>query len=306
MGSAVERAVASIFIICLGYALKRAGVFRKEDADTVAKICLNITLPAAIITGFGSYTRDFSLFAIIVIGALCNAVILAASWFLSAHASRRDRIFQLFALPGYQIGTFTLPYIGGALGPYGILVTCMFDMGNALFACGGTYAIVSAIPSVGGGERLSGRELLKRVFSTVPFIIYIIAIIWVSLIGGVPGWLLSLASPIGAANSFAAMFMIGLMIEIKKESSELRTVLFTLAARYAVSAALALVFYFYTPFSLVTRQTLALVAFSPISALCPIFTEKCGGDTGMAGFAGSLSIVVSVVAMTICMIAMGI
>ena len=43
----------------------------------------------------------------------------------------------MFALPGYQIGTFTLPYIGGALGPYGILVTCMFDMGNALFACGG-------------------------------------------------------------------------------------------------------------------------------------------------------------------------
>lgn len=100
--------------------------------------------------------------------------------------------------------------------------------------------------------------------------------------------------------------MIGLMIEIKTKGAELWTVFSTLAVRYAASAALALLFYFYTPFPLVTRQILALVVFSPVSALCPIFTEKCGGDTGMAGFAGSISIVISVIAMTACMAVMGI
>lgn len=305
MGTPLERAAASVFMILLGYALKRAGFFSKSDADTVAKLCLNITLPAAIITGFGSYKQDFSLFAVIALGAVCNAVVLGVSWFMSVRSTRRDKIFHMFALPGYQIGTFTLPYIGGALGPYGILVTCMFDMGNSLFACGGTYAIVSSLPSV-GGSKPSMRELVRRVFSTVPFVVYVISIIWVTLIGAVPGWIAKIAAPIGAANVFTAMFMIGLMIEIETKGAELRTVFSTLAVRYAASAALALLFYFYTPFPLVTRQALAIVAFSPVSALCPIFTEKCGGDTGMAGFAGSISIVISVIAMTACMAVMGI
>ena len=176
-------------------------------------------------------------------------------------------------------------YIGGALGPYGILVTCMFDMGNALFACGGTYALVSAMPSLGSEARPTMKEFVKRVFSTVPFVVYIVALVWVTFISGVPRCIVALAEPIGAANSFAAMFMIGLMIEIKTKGAELWTVFSTLAVRYAASAALALLFYFYTPFPLITRQILALVVFSPVSALCPIFTEKCGGDTGMAGFA---------------------
>lgn len=306
MGTPLERAAASVFIILMGYAMKRAGFFSKSDADAVAKICLNITLPAAIITGFGSYTRDFSLFAVIALGAVCNAVVLAVSWFLSVRSPRNEKIFHMLAMPGYQIGTFTLPYIGSALGPYGILVTCMFDMGNSLFACGGTYAIVSSLPSIGNAGRPSARELLRRVFSTVPFVVYLVSIIWVTVIGAVPGWIVTLATPIGAANSFAAMFMIGLMIEIKTDGGELRTVFSTLALRYAVSAALALLFYFYTPFPLVTRQVLAVVAFSPVSALCPIFTEKCGGDTGMSGFAGSVSIVLSIIAMTACMAALGI
>lgn len=150
------------------------------------------------------------------------------------------------------------------------------------------------------------KEFVKRVFSTVPFVVYIVALVWVTFISGVPRCIVALAEPIGAANSFAAMFMIGLMIEIKTKGAELWTVFSTLAVRYAASAALALLFYFYTPFPLVTRQILALVVFSPVSALCPIFTEKCGGDTGMAGFAGSISIVISVIAMTACMAVMGI
>ena len=263
-----------------------------------------------IIAIIGSMARiqwlSWIAIAVIALGAVCNAVVLGVSWFMSVRSTRRDKIFHMFALPGYQIGTFTLPYIGGALGPYGILVTCMFDMGNALFACGGTYALVSAMPSLGSEARPTMKEFVKRVFSTVPFVVYIVALVWVTFISGVPRCIVALAEPIGAANSFAAMFMIGLMIEIKTKGAELWTVFSTLAVRYAASAALALLFYFYTPFPLVTRQILALVVFSPVSALCPIFTEKCGGDTGMAGFAGSISIVISVIAMTACMAVMGI
>ena len=78
MGTALERAFASIFIIVLGYFLKRVGLFGKDDYDVAAKICMNVTLPAAIITGFGSYEQDYSLFIVVLLGALCNAAMIAA------------------------------------------------------------------------------------------------------------------------------------------------------------------------------------------------------------------------------------
>ena len=62
----------------------------------------------------------------------------------------------------------------------------MFDMGNALFACGGTYALVSAMPSLGSEARPDDEEFVKRVFSTVPFVVYIVALVWVTFISGVP------------------------------------------------------------------------------------------------------------------------
>ncbi|MBS6341197.1 MAG: hypothetical protein KH501_09700 [Eubacterium limosum] len=35
----------------------------------------------------------------------------------------------------------------------------------------------------------------------------------------------------------------------------------------------------------------------PITVLSPVFTEKCGGDAGLSSFAGSVSILISIVIM---------
>ncbi len=306
MGEPLWRAAASVFAVFLGYALKRFGFFKKSDADAIAKLCLNITLPAAIITGFGSYQQDISLFIIILIAALCNSVVIFITWLLTIRSSRRDKIFRMFSVPGYQIGTFTLPFIGSTFGPSGILVTCMFDMGNSFFACGGTYAIVSSVISIGDDGGRKWRELAKRIFSTVAIDAYIVSFICVAALGAVPAWILKLASPIGAANSSVAMLMIGLMMEIKTDGGELRTVGTTLVLRYAIQSAIAIIFYFVMPFPRLTRQILALALLSPISALCPLFTEKCGGDTGMSGFAVTISILISIVLMTLCIAFMGV
>ncbi len=306
MGEPLERAAVAVFTVFLGYALKRAGFFTKSDASAIAKLCLNITLPAAIITGFGSYQRDISMVAIILVSALCNAVVLFITWLLTKRSSRRDKIFRMFSVPGYQIGTFTLPFIGSTLGPQGMLITCMFDMGNSFFACGGSYAIVSSLLSIGDDGGRKWRELAKRIFSTVAIDAYVLSFVWVTVFGALPAWVLKLAAPLGAANSSVAMLMIGLMMEIKSDVGELRTVGTTLVMRYAIQAALALVFWFLTPFPRLTRQIVAIVLMSPISALCPLFTEKCGGDTGMSGFAVTLSILISIVVMTLCIAFMGV
>lgn len=44
MENVVLKALAFVFIIALGYGLKKAGVFKREDYKTMAKVVLNITL----------------------------------------------------------------------------------------------------------------------------------------------------------------------------------------------------------------------------------------------------------------------
>lgn len=56
--------------------------------------------------------------------------------------------------------------------------------------------------------------------------------------------------------------------------------------------------YFYLPVPLLMRQVLVILLF------LPIFTEKCGGDAGLSSFAGSVSILISIVIMVTLIAAM--
>ena len=61
MGEVLVKAAAFVFIIFLGYALKRIGFFTATDYRLISKIVLNITLPAAVITAFANFDMDASL-----------------------------------------------------------------------------------------------------------------------------------------------------------------------------------------------------------------------------------------------------
>ena len=69
-------------------------------------------------------------------------------------------------------------------------------------------------------------------------------------------------------------------------------------------AALAWVFYFVTPFALEIRQTLVLLAFSPIGAAVPAFTAEMKGDFGLSSAVNSICILCSIVFMTTLMLIM--
>ena len=54
MHDIIVRAVSFFLIVLLAYALKRAGVFTRNDGFVLSRVVMNITLPCAIITSFSS------------------------------------------------------------------------------------------------------------------------------------------------------------------------------------------------------------------------------------------------------------
>lgn len=297
------KAGSFVLVILLGYALKRFRFFEEGDYKVMTKIAINVTLPAAVITSFASFQRDDSLFILVLLGLGLNFVMILFGFLASLGKNKRLRSFFMMCCPGYNIGSFTLPFVQNFFGAFGVVATCMFDVGNSLMCTGGTYTIASA--AVGGGsEKMGPKQILKRLFTSVPFDTYLLMLLLTLVQIKIPEPVVTLSSTIAAANGFCAMMMIGMMMKIEFKKSYLKAVGTTLLIRYLCAGALSAFFYFCSPFSLQIRQVLAIVVFAPVSALAPAFTEKLKGDHGLASFAGSVSIIISIAIMTVLMIVM--
>ncbi|MDD3429348.1 MAG: AEC family transporter [Oscillospiraceae bacterium] len=305
MTTVLWKAASFIFIMLLGALMRKAKLFGDNDYAIIIKIVLNITLPAAIIGNFATMKLDFSLLLVIALGFLCNLGMVGIGWLITHKRSDADKALYMLNLSGYNIGAFVIPYAQSFFGPMGVITACMFDAGNAVICTGGGYALTSAALKENNTEKMTLGKIVRRLVSSAPFVTYTTMLI-LTLAGlRLPDRLFTFISPIGQANTFAAMFMIGLMFRFEPQDGALKKALSIVGIRVLFAVAFALLSYFCLPFPLQVRQALAVVAFAPISVASPAFTVRCGGDSGLAGFTNSLSIAASVILLTCMMLLIG-
>ena len=65
-------------MIALGYLMKTKHVLEQEDSQVLMKIIINITMPAALIAGFRTFSIDISLLFALLLGFCMNGVLLLA------------------------------------------------------------------------------------------------------------------------------------------------------------------------------------------------------------------------------------
>ena len=289
------RAGCFVAIILLGFILRRAGLFKEGDFHVLSNITLKITLPASIVVSFAQMDVDPSMLIITALGFGGGVVYILVALLLNAR-NRDRRAFDVLNLPGYNIGLFAMPFVQSFLGPVGVVTTSLFDVGNAFICLGGSYGIASSIKA---GKGFSLGRVLKALLTSVPFLSYVVMII-LNLTGvKMPGVVLEFAGIIKGANTFMAMLMIGVGFKITASWSQFGHILKLVIVRYLVAAVLGAAFYFLLPFELEIRKTLVLLAFSPIGAAVPAFTNELKGDTGLSSAVNSICIVCSIVIMTV-------
>ena len=305
MGAVLLKALSFVLLIAAGFLLRRAGLFGERDYQILVRIVMNLTLPAAVITNFAGLELSGALLFVVLLGLLSNLALFGLGWWRSRSNPAGQRAFSMMNLPGYNIGTFAMPYMQSFLGHGGVVIACLFDTGNAIMCTGGSYALcTAAIGGDGGRPRL--RDTLKKLFTSVPFDVYLFLLAYSALGLKVPQVALTLLAPLNAANPGLAMLMIGLMFRLESKPGYLRAALSVVLTRNLFALLVALGIYFFAPFPLEIKQVVAVILFAPISVIAPAFTERCGGDAGLAGFTNSLSIVVSLLMMTGLMLALGI
>lgn len=280
-----------IAVIVLGYVLRQRGFFGPEAFGVLSKIVIKITLPCALIASSAGKPIDASLLTISALGLGGGIVYMMAGWLLTRKKGREERAFGVLNVPGYNIGTFALPFTQGFLGPVGVLTTSLFDVGNAFVCLGGSFGVARAIRE--GGRPDLGR-ILKAPLTSIPFLTHVVLVTLNLLHWNVPGPVVTFAGIVGNANAFLAMLMIGVGFRLSGNRSQYGTIAKILVTRYAIAAVLALAYYFVLPFSLEIRQALVILAFSPIGSAVPGFTAELKGDVGLSCTVNSLGIVISI------------
>lgn len=281
-----------VAIIILGYTMKRIGVLKQEDFMVLSKIVIRITTPAAIAVSFAGKVIDLSLLLLILLGLASGIILVAAAYVINLRADKNRQAFDMLNVAGYNIGNFALPFVQGFLGPTGIIVTSLFDTGNAVIALGGAFG---AAATVRDGRGFSVKLILDKLMHSVPFVCYIILVTLNLTHIPLPSPLLSCLQIIANANAFLAMFMLGVGFNLTGDFTQIGTIIRVLSLRYGLSAIMAAAVFFLLPFDHEVRSTLVILLFSPISAIVPAFTGDLGEDVGLSSAINSMSIVCSIV-----------
>lgn len=297
----LAKAVAFIAIIIIGYQCKKQGMFAKDDYKIVSKIILNMTLPAAVITSFGHFQMDYSLFVLMALGLICNILMMALALLQTRGDTTAAKLFYIFNVTGYNIGCFTMPFVQSFLGPAGVIAICMFDVGNSIMCTGMTFALAASLIGDADGkkEAFSLHNVLLKLWGSKPFLVYISMLLYAMAGLKVPEALLPFLNILAQANPFLCMLMIGMMFELNLDAKAFSYIKGVYLGRYLPGLAAAAVAYFYGPFSLETNKVLAAAFLAPATVIGLIFLEQLKGNVPLSGVANSLSIATSVILLTL-------
>ena len=301
MQDILVKAACYISIIILGYVLRKKNFFGPETFGVLSKIVMKITLPCAIIASSAGKAIDISMLAIVLLGFGGGVLYMILAALVHKRKGKDEQAFAILNTPGYNIGTFAMPFTQSFLGGMGVITTSLFDMGNAFICLGGAYGIAASVKE---GSGFDMKRIIKGLASSIPFMTHLTMVLLNLFRLVPPAPIVGFAQIVGNGNAFLAMLMIGVGFNLSGDRSQFGSIFRVLSVRYGLAAILALAFYFLLPFDLEVRQALVILSFSPIGSAVPIFTAELKGDVGLSAAINSISILMSIVIIVTLLIVM--
>jgi len=281
----------STLIILIGFIIKKFKIISEKDGEILAKLILNVTMPAAVISSISTLEFDatFGLMPIIAISFGLLMTVFAIFLFRKETGASRGMLSML--LPGLSVALFAFPFVEAIMGAKGLTYVAMFDAGNGLASLGMAYSL--GLYFSGSNSRLDVKSTIKQIFKSVPLIVYLTTLL-VSIAGlHFPDIILKISQNIGKANTPLSLITLGVFFNLKIEEGNWRNILRVLSARYLIGLTVGTILYFTLPVEAMIRQIImiCLVVPPPMSALA--FTVKFNYDKKFVGMLINIANLVS-------------
>ena len=303
MGEIAAKAASFILIIVIGYVIKRIGWVSAADFPKFSKIVLRITLPCALITSFNTFDITSNLLFLTAIGLLANLILQITGYLVNQRKGGIAQAFGIINLGSYNVGAFAMPYIAGLMGPQSIIFASLFDVGNSFGAAGIGYGWSRSVADEKQKTTLGG--FLKLMFLSPLFDTYLILLLMRLLGLQLPDEVITFTSTVGGANTFLAMLMIGIGLELGLDAHRFKLAFKYLAFRYGFSLIFSILTVLFLPVSMVVKTILCMLFFSPIASMATGFTDEAGGDVETSAFMNSVSILIGIFALPLVLAVMG-
>lgn len=294
MGEILIKSGTLIFLIVLGYLLKRAGLFQQSDSRLLAKIMLYVTLPAILINAFKDFVPDARLLIFTAIGLGANLLMSAVGWKLGKKEGPLSNAMYMLCMSGYNVGSFCVPFIQ-ILFPHMVLHVVMFDVGNTIMTSGMNYSFASML--LKPEEKFALKKLGKTLVSTFTFDLYMILFLLALLRVPIPNVVYRVTDIIASGNAVVVMLMLGILFEVKMTKTARRQVGEIMLTRLVGGVLFALAVYFLLPLPVEQRQVLVLLLMGPMTSMSAVFGAKLECDPDVYGTSTSLTILISVIVM---------
>lgn len=287
----------TMFIILLGYIVKRLNIITEKDGQSIAKVVFNITLPALIITTFSSIKIDYSLGLVSLINILYNFFMIALMFILFRKSSRTEKGMYSTILPSFNIGLFAFPIIDAIWGQASIKYLAMFDIGNAFIIFVVVYLLASYLST--NESKIEFKSIFKKLTSSVPLMVYLISIIL--NISGVklPSFIIDVSGIIAKANMPLSLLVLGIYLSFNFEKYYFKNMLKVLAIRYITGLTVGIILFFILPFEPMLRYTLLIGLILPISLTAIPYSVQFNYNSKFVGTTANLTNVISFVIMWI-------
>ena len=293
MAQVLHDAALLLTIILVGWGVKRLGWLAETDFRVISLIVLRVTLPCALLTVADDVTLGESALWLLGLGIVINLVQEAAAFLLERRRGRRAQAFAVLNTGGHNLGLFTMPYLSGLIGPSAIPPALVFDITNSWGAGGTGYGWGLALARE--DSRVTLWAIVRQMFRSPVFLTYLVILVLRLLDASLPAIVLDFTSLVGQANTFLAMFMLGVGLRLALPRARLATAVRLLTLRYVLAVVAALLTWFFVPLDDFTRMILCAVYFSPVPAMASGFTEEARGDVQLSAFLTSVSILVALV-----------
>ena len=292
MNEIIMKSMGFVFMVLLGTFSRRTGIITKEDSKILSKIAMTFTLPCALTVGFNGVSFTFWMVICFLCGILVPAACaVTARITLSKGKTPHEIANNMICCCGYNGGSFAIPFCQSFFPASAIGYLIMFDMGNSIMAFGGAGAFGGSVLDNGG---FNGKKLVKKLFSSVPFCVYMV-LMCLSLFGiRLPDVVIDFITPVAQANIFLMMFNVGVQIELNVDRSIVKDLLGIFAVRMAVGAVFGTLI-FLLPADILMQQVLTIIAFAPLCTPAVIWSQDLECDTRVPAMACSLGILVGIV-----------
>lgn len=297
MESVLAQSLTLLGIVLIGYALKRAALFRREDAQTLSKIILNLTLPCVVIRNLNGIALSWDLLWAVVLGFMVNLALLAVALLASRGKPREDRFLMAFSLPCFNIGNFAVPVLSGLVSPVAMAGVLAFNLSTQVM----TYGVVPTYAAMffREGARFRVKSALMAILRNVPSVACVLMVLLAAAGLRLPEPALAPLTVFANANTPLAMLSIGILAEWSVTRAASRRFLTILALRLSALACMAALLLWAAPIAMELRRALTLVLFSPMPSCMPVLALNCGYREGTLAGINSAYILISVLCMAV-------